>query len=94
MVTGDLQRMRMARAARGFTGGQLGHLKIEAAGVGALFVRSYERGERVHRAMLARGYTGRMPGLVGSDASAAQWLACAVLPAAAAAVAVSAAVAA
>ena len=29
--------------------------------MGALFVRSYERGERVHLAMLSRGYTGRLP---------------------------------
>jgi cobalt/nickel transport system permease protein len=28
---------------------------------GALFIRSYERGERVHLAMLSRGYTGTMP---------------------------------
>ena len=28
---------------------------------GNLFVRSYERGERVHDAMLARGYSGRLP---------------------------------
>ena len=26
---------------------------------GALFIRSYERGERVHLAMLSRGYDGR-----------------------------------
>ncbi|MBP7929358.1 MAG: cobalt ECF transporter T component CbiQ, partial [Acidimicrobiia bacterium] len=25
------------------------------------FVRTYERGERVHQAMLARGWTGEMP---------------------------------
>jgi len=28
---------------------------------GNLFVRSYERGERVYAAMLSRGYTGRLP---------------------------------
>ena len=32
-----------------------------ARSAGALFIRSYERGERVHLAMLSRGYTGRMP---------------------------------
>ncbi len=90
VVTGDLQRMRIARTARGFTGGQVGHLKIEAAGVGSLFVRSYERGERVHRAMLARGYTGRMPALAGPSARPVQWLACAALPVAAAVVGISA----
>ena len=32
-----------------------------ARSAGALFIRSFERGERVHLAMLSRGYTGRMP---------------------------------
>lgn len=92
VVTGDLQRMRIARLARGFTGGQLGHLRVEAAGAGALFVRSYERGERVHRAMLARGYTGRMPGLGSAAAGPRQWATAAVLPLAAGLVVASAAV--
>ena len=26
-----------------------------------MFIRSYERGERIHQAMLARGFTGTMP---------------------------------
>jgi cobalt/nickel transport system permease protein len=26
-----------------------------------LFIRSYERGERIHLAMLSRGYTGTLP---------------------------------
>ena len=34
---------------------------VLARSAGALFSRSYERGERVHLAMLSRGYTGRMP---------------------------------
>ena len=29
-----------------------------ASSAGALFIRSFERGERVHVAMLARGYDG------------------------------------
>ena len=37
------------------------HWPALAKALGALFVRSYERGERVHLAMLARGYTGRLP---------------------------------
>lgn len=84
VVAADLQRMRVARASRGYTGGRLGHLRIEAAGVGALFVRTYERGERVSHAMLARGYTGTMPSYAGSPATPAQWATCAALPALAA----------
>lgn len=29
--------------------------------IGSLFIRTYERGERIHQAMLARGYTGLPP---------------------------------
>ena len=32
-----------------------------ATSAGALFVRSYERGERVYLAMASRGYVGTMP---------------------------------
>jgi len=80
VVSGDLQRMKVARESRGYTGGRLGHLAAVAGGAGALFVRSYERGERVHLAMLARGYTGRMPSLASGGATAEQWIRCAALP--------------
>jgi cobalt/nickel transport system permease protein len=86
VVSGDLQRMRVARESRGYSGGRVGHLKAVAAGAGSLFVRSYERGERVHLAMLARGYDGRMPTLSSDSTSAAQVVRCAVLPVAALAV--------
>jgi cobalt/nickel transport system permease protein len=54
--------------------------------VGALFVRSYERGERVHRAMLSRGYTGRLPALADGGASPSDWALALGVPLAAAAV--------
>jgi cobalt/nickel transport system permease protein len=44
-----------------------------ASSAGALFVRSYERGERVYLAMLSRGYTGTMPSLGSIDATPAMW---------------------
>ena len=34
---------------------------VLATGLGALFVRSFERGERVHLALVSRGYDGRLP---------------------------------
>lgn len=83
VVADDLRRMRIARESRGAVAGRLGDLRAVAAGVGTLFVRSYERGERVHLAMLARGYTGRVPPLAGSSARPAQWVASAALPGAA-----------
>jgi cobalt/nickel transport system permease protein len=42
--------------------------------VGSLFLRSLERSERVHAAMLARGYNGQMPRLERRTLSAADWL--------------------
>lgn len=61
-VLGDqLRSLRIALASRA------PHLRgsalLAALGsiAGNLFVRSYERGERVYAAMLARGYTGTLP---------------------------------
>ena len=61
VVTTEMQRMRVARESRGFTARNPRHWPVLARSAGALFIRSYERGERVHLAMLSRGYTGRMP---------------------------------
>jgi cobalt/nickel transport system permease protein len=61
VVTGEMQRMRIARESRGFTARNPKHWPVLARSAGALFIRSYERGERVHLAMLSRGYSGRMP---------------------------------
>jgi cobalt/nickel transport system permease protein len=58
-VVGDeLRRMRVALTSRGFTARNPLHWPVLARAAGALFIRSYERGERVHLAMLARGYSG------------------------------------
>lgn len=56
VVTDELRRMRVARESRGFQSGGLRSWPVHARTAGALFIRSYERGERVHLAMLSRGY--------------------------------------
>jgi cobalt/nickel transport system permease protein len=61
VVTGEMQRMKVARESRGFSSRDPRQWPVLARSAGALFIRSYERGERVHLAMLSRGYTGRMP---------------------------------
>jgi cobalt/nickel transport system permease protein len=61
-VLGDeAARMRTALAARGYRPRHA--LKAAPAGhvAGALFLRAHARGERVHRAMLARGFAGALP---------------------------------
>jgi len=86
VVTGELRRMRVARESRGFRGRHLGALRVLGPAAGSLFVRSYERGERVHLAMLSRGYTGRLPGATAQAVSPQAWLVALSLPVAAAAV--------
>ena len=61
VVLGELRRMHVAMHARGYHPRWLGHVRPYATSVGSLFVRSYERGERVYLAMASRGYDGRMP---------------------------------
>ena len=75
VIVGEARRMRLARISRGHDPRFLWQAGATARGVGALFVRSYERGERVHLAMLSRGWTGRMPPLSDARTSRAQWLA-------------------
>jgi cobalt/nickel transport system permease protein len=90
VVAGEARRMRVARAARGFRSRDPRHAGVLAHSAGALFIRSYERGERVYVAMLSRGYTGSLPALAEPPARARHWLAAALLPAAALAVAAGA----
>jgi cobalt/nickel transport system permease protein len=59
VVTADLGRMLVAMRSRGVDPRSPRHWPALARTLGALFVRSYERGERVHLAMLSRGYESR-----------------------------------
>lgn len=60
-IVDEVQRMRAALAARGYAPRHA--LQVQAIGrvATALFLRTYERAERVHLAMLARGFDQRMP---------------------------------
>lgn len=81
VVGAELERMRVARESRGFQGRGVRSWPVIARTAGALFIRSYERGERVHLAMLSRGFTGVMPVTDDLRATPQQWLTALSLPA-------------
>jgi cobalt/nickel transport system permease protein len=65
VLTDEAGRMSRARASRsaqaphGRSGGSLvWRAKVTGSMVGSLFIRSYERSERIYAAMLARGFSG------------------------------------
>jgi cobalt/nickel transport system permease protein len=65
VIVDETRRMRTALAARAYRPRHV----LEAAAIGrvviAMFLRTFDRGERVYVAMLARGYGGTMPRLDG-----------------------------
>ncbi|GAA2221213.1 cobalt ECF transporter T component CbiQ [Streptomyces amakusaensis] len=83
VVADELRRMSVARRSRGFEARGVRQWGVLATTAGALFIRSYERGERVHLAMVSRGYTGSPPVPDHPAATRAQWARTALLPAAA-----------
>jgi len=90
VLSAEAGRMRIARLSRGDSARGLHQAGAIAKSVGTLFLRSYERGERVYLAMLSRGYDGRVPELALGPGGAARatvgvWAA-ALMPAAAAVV--------
>jgi cobalt/nickel transport system permease protein len=82
VLSGEARRMRVARLSRGDDPRFLWQVRGFATGVGALFLRAFERGERVYLAMVSRGYDGRMPPAwrAAGGAGAAQWAGAAILP--------------
>jgi cobalt/nickel transport system permease protein len=59
VLVDEVMRMKQARDSRNFGGGRLRQLRTIGNMVGTLFIRSYERGERVYAAMVARGFDGQ-----------------------------------
>lgn len=54
----EFQAMRKAAASRNLTSGGVWQRFVIGNMIGTLFIRTYERGERIYQAMLARGYKG------------------------------------
>lgn len=59
VLVDEVIRMKQARDSRSFGGKRTWQLKTIGNMVGTLFLRSYERGERVYGAMVARGFEGQ-----------------------------------
>jgi cobalt/nickel transport system permease protein len=93
LLQAEVRRARIAMAARGYRGRWLWNAAPVAGAAGSLFVRAHERGERVHGAMLARGYSGDVPRGTRAPASTRQWFVASVAPAVACAIAAIALVA-
>jgi cobalt/nickel transport system permease protein len=87
VIADEMRRMRIARESRGYDPRWLWQARAVGASAGALFIRSYERGERVYLAMVSRGFTGTVPRIDDAPATPASWAAAMAVPAIAAVVA-------
>ena len=74
LMVDEFGRMRRAMAARAYNPRWLWQNRPLASSAGALFVRTYERGERVHDAMAARGFNGTMPTFSEAATTRNDWL--------------------
>jgi cobalt/nickel transport system permease protein len=81
VLAAELDRMRTAALCRGGNPRWLWQVREVTAGLGALVVRAFERGERVYLAMASRGYTGALPAaLTGTAAPRAAWASALAVP--------------
>lgn len=59
VFTDEAERLERAKAAKCIEGAQYRlRLSASAKTIGLVFIRAYERGERIYRSMLARGFDG------------------------------------
>jgi cobalt/nickel transport system permease protein len=87
VLSDEMMRLRMARAARDGGAGPRGmRFRSHAGVVGVLFLRTYDRAERIYWAMTARGFDGTLHAPVRARMRATDWLVAAAAVALAAAV--------
>jgi len=82
VLSTEATRMSRARASRsagapdGRSGGSIAwRARVTGSMVGSLFLRSYERSERIYAAMQARGFEGELKHLHGRSIHAAEYVA-------------------
>ncbi|MFN0166658.1 MAG: energy-coupling factor transporter transmembrane component T family protein [Bryobacteraceae bacterium] len=64
VISEQAQHMRLSSQSRGGLRSRGGGFRAAAGALAVLFARSYDRAERVHRSMIARGFDGRLRLLV------------------------------
>ncbi|MGL5829296.1 MAG: cobalt ECF transporter T component CbiQ, partial [Angustibacter sp.] len=80
VISDQARRMQIARISRGHNPKFIWQAAVFAKTLGALFIRSFERGERVYLAMISRGYDGRLPVIRRVSVRPGQWIGAAGLP--------------
>ena len=63
ILNDEAERLRRAARSRNAADGAAPRRRLLFGITGAVLQRSFDRSERLHRAMLSRGYTGQMPSL-------------------------------
>ena len=86
VIAGELRAMRIARVSRGHDPRWIWQVRAIAATAGTLFIRSYERGERVYLAMASRGYGNEVRAATVA-APVSSWVLALAVPTGAAAIA-------
>ena len=76
---GRMLRARSARSAGSSGGGITWRARVTGQMVGTLFLRSYERSERIYAAMQARGFTGTFRHLATRPIGPSAWVSFAAL---------------
>ncbi len=60
VIMDEMLKLKMARDTRYFGGRIINQIKVFGNIIGVLFIRSYERAERIYNSMLARGFNGEI----------------------------------
>jgi cobalt/nickel transport system permease protein len=61
LLTAEFTAMQQAALSRNLMGNRRWQRLVVGNLIGSLFIRTYDRGERIYQAMLARGYQGLFP---------------------------------
>ena len=81
VLADEIVKMKRARDSRCFGGKWLWHMKTIGHMIGTLFLRSYERAERIYVAMVSRGYEGEFNRVMSARLRASDFVFMTFIPA-------------